>query len=523
MKKSRKLPYFLISVFAFTVVIIGLFGFLITYIYTKPVDFLNKELEFQNKLSIPPLLESTTEKGVKIFKLQTQAGTTEIFKGKITNTWGFNGSLLGPTIRVNKGEAIRIEVTNNLQEKTTVHWHGMHVPPAMDGGPYQVIEPGQTWSPHWTVENEAATLWYHPHTMGKTAEQVYKGLAGLFIIDDENSKNIMLPQEYGIDDIPLVIQDRKIDDAGQFVYDHVHEAHVMTAGMLGETLLVNGTYGPFVDVPRKQIRLRLLNGSNARRYNFGFSDRRTFYQIASDGGLLPSAVERTTLQLAPGERAEILVNFYNETDSVTLMSYPPVSDHSNKLRTFVLGLIAGGTDENQQFKVLEIRPNGQKRQKETIPPMLNSIEYFQEKDAVKTRLFRLDATSINDQRMDSNRVDEVVTKGNIEIWDVRNESALYHPFHIHGVQFQVLDRNGKRPEAFEQGWKDTISLDSGESARLIMKFPELEDLENPYMYHCHILEHEDMGMMGQFYVVNFDTPKNSLRTSPFSNEPHETH
>ncbi len=492
-------------------VIVAVIGFIIVsavastyYTVSKPAEFVNKELGLDNKLMIPPLLIPKEENGEKVFDLTIEQGETEIFQGKKTQTWGFNGNILGPTIRAHTGDKIRMNVTNKLQETTTVHWHGMLLPPSADGGPHQTIPTNKTWSPEWIITNEAATLWYHPHTMHKTAIHVYRGLAGFFIIDDNNSDSLSLPKEYGVDDIPLVVQDRKFDAEGQLVYDHKHPMHEVTTGMLGDTILVNGTYAPYVEVPAKLVRIRILNGSNARRYNFGFSDNRKFYQIASDGGLLPAPVERDRVQLAPAERAEILVDLSDAKEAFTLLSYPVEGDPL-KVRGFILGVASGGTDERQQFKILEIRPKTGNFVKQEIPQRLNTIEYLDEKKAVTTREFRLDTVAFNGKKMDPSRVDQIVREGDIEIWHLSNQSAGTHPIHIHGVQFQVLSRNGQKPQAYETGWKDTISLMPAEDVRLIMKFVNYTDSTIPYMYHCHILEHEDMGMMGQFVVVDKDT------------------
>lgn len=462
-------------------------------------EFVNEQLLAENPLFIPPLLEPRLENGEKVFDLAVQAGETEFFQGKQTETLGFNGNYLGPTLRAHAGDRVRLNVTNDLAESTTVHWHGMHLPAAMDGGPHQVIQPGQTWQPHWTIGNEAATLWYHPHLMGTTGEQVYRGLAGFFIIDDENSDALALPDEYGVDDIPLVVQDRQFDDQAQLIYRH--EQRALTAGMLGDTILVNGTRAPYVEAPAKLIRLRLLNGSNARRYNFGFSDNRVFYQIASDGGLLEAPVERTRLLLAPAERAEILVDLSASQEPVMLMSYA-FADSKSAIANSIQETLLGGTDQGQQFKILELRPQPGTFAAQEIPQTLNTIQRHDEADAARTRQFTLEAFTINGKLMDHSRIDEIVRKGDTEIWELYNNSPSYHPFHIHGVQFLVLDRDGKAPPAYEQGWKDTVIVGREETVRVIMQFKAYSDPNLPYMFHCHILEHEDMGMMGQFVVVD---------------------
>ena len=272
--------------------------------------------------------------------------------------------------------------------------------------------------------------------------------------------------------------------------------------MLGDTILVNGTYAPFVDVPAKQIRLRILNASNARRYNFRFEDGRTFYQITTDGGLLASPVPRTRMLLAPGERAEVIVDLTGQTEPLTLIS--DVVHEENKVLRFVRTMINAERDENQVFKIIELRPQPTAEVTETIPQLLNSIEPLSSASAVRTRRFILDPRnrSINGKKMDHQYVNEVVHSGDVEVWEIINLSGTYHPFHIHGVQFQILDRGGKPPADYEKGWKDTVLVSNAEIVHVIMRFPEFSDPHTPYMYHCHILEHEDMGMMGQFIVTD---------------------
>jgi bilirubin oxidase len=486
----------------------------LAYPLFERTSYRNRRLALNQRLRIPPLLAPRSENGVKVFALTVSSGTTELLPGKATATLGFNGTHLGPTLRARRGDAVRFEVTNALDEAVTVHWHGMELPAAMDGGPHQVIPAGGKWRPHWMIQNRASTLWYHPHLMGKTGRLVYSGLAGLFLIDDEDSAQLGLPDEYGVDDIPLVVQDRLFDETGQLVYRHDDSAFI-TPGMLGDTILVNGTFAPYLEIPAKLVRLRILNGSNARRYNFGFSDGRPFHQIASDGGLLAVPVERTQMILAVAERAEILVDLSDAPPALTLISYPIV-DPVNPIINLAQGMFLSGNDEKQQFQILELRAQAGSYERETIPPVLNTIERAIERDAVRTREFTLDpeARTINNLAMDHTRIDQIVRRGDLEIWIVRNLSVSYHPFHIHGVQFQVLDRDGKTPPPYEQGWKDTVMVLPAETVRLIMSFADYADPRMPYMFHCHILEHEDMGMMGQFVVVDDPSERASKTRRP---------
>ena len=235
-----------------------------------------------NKLPIPPLLEDKNpEEGKAEFDLKVQYGKTEFIKGYEANTLGYNGNYLGPVIRVNRGDDVKININNTLDEPTTVHWHGLEVAGEMDGGPHQVVDSNTTWEPSFTIDQPAATLWYHPHLLHKTGEQVYKGLAGLFYINDESSERLDIPKEYGVNDIPLVIQDKRFTNNGNIPYD-LNMRDIMN-GFLGDTVIINGALNPQLDVKSEVIRLRLLNGSNARTYELNFNENNEFHQIASDG------------------------------------------------------------------------------------------------------------------------------------------------------------------------------------------------------------------------------------------------
>lgn len=445
------------------------------------------EVEFTRELAIPPLAASTLdEEGRRHFALTAAESSTQFVAGVDTPTWGFDGSYLGPTIRVERGEEVVVSVNNDLDEATTVHWHGMHLPTGMDGGPHQPVMPGGAWSPTWQIDQPAATLWYHPHLHGSTEEHVARGLAGLFIVTDPLEGALDLPRDYGIDDIPLIVQDVRFDPNGAFAYRGGF------VGSLGDRLLVNGTLEPYLTVTTKVVRLRLLNASTARVYDFGFSDERAFDQIASDGGLLVAPASHTRLRLSPGERAEILVSM-SPGESVVLRSTPPP-----------LGAIVpfGGPDGGaDSLDVLQLRAADDLRSSSLTPTSLVPIERWDAADATTTRSFVLDGTSINDQTMDLRRIDQTVTVGETEIWNVLNDMPRPHNFHVHGVQFQVAEVDGAAPPAELAGWKDTIYLEPGVSYRLLLRFEDYADTDAPLMYHCHLLRHEDAGMMGQFVVV----------------------
>ncbi|WP_434740619.1 multicopper oxidase family protein [Micromonospora sp. SH-82] len=456
--------------------------FAVSYL-TIPVNTVGA-VDFDRALDIPPLAQSRVEDGVRTFDLTMQSGEADLGRGSPTPTWGIDGPHLAPTIRAARGERVEVRVTNDLDEASTLHWHGMHLPAEMDGGPHQMIAPGETWAPGWVVDQPAATLWYHPHPHGTTADHVYRGLAGMFILDDEDESALALPRDYGVDDIPLIVQDKKFDDDGTL---DTSTSFMHSTGIIGDTVLVNGTPGPYFDVTTRTVRLRILNGSNVRPYNFGFEDDRAFSVIGTDGGLLEAPIRLDRVQLSPGERAEIVVPF-TAGERVRLQSGP--SDTGDRL--------AGGADH---LDIIEFRAAERLAGTTQVPGQLVDVPRIDESSAARTRNFDLSGVSVNGRTMDMARIDNVVTLGETEIWAVTNVDGQTHNFHVHDVQFQILDIGGREPPPHLRGWKDTVWLPQGQRIRLIMTFTDYADDETPYMYHCHILRHEDQGMMGQFVVV----------------------
>jgi FtsP/CotA-like multicopper oxidase with cupredoxin domain len=445
--------------------------------------------EFDQPLVIPPPAESHVAKdGTRVFRLAAQEGTIGILEEARTHTWGFNGAYLGPTLRASRGEKVAVEVSNTLPEATTVHWHGMHLPAAMDGGPHQPVEPRSTWRPTWKIDQPAATLWYHPHPHGRSEEHLYRGLAGMFILDDANPAATGLPHEYGVDDIPVIVQDKDIGPDGELVL----EDDGNEIGLLGSTILVNGTVGPYQKVTTERVRLRLLNGSTARTYDFGFDDSRNFQLVATDGGLLAAPDETDRVRLSPGERAEIVIKMSAGTTTM-LRSFPP------NLGRVAAPFAFGGNDS---FDVLELRAAEKLTPSQQVPAHLTDERRIDPATATVTRRFELEGREINGRRMDMDRIDNVVEVGTTEVWEVTNRNPYPHNFHVHDVQFEVLtiDRSPPPPEL--AGRKDTVYLEPGRDYRLIMKFEDYSDDTSPYMYHCHLLLHEDEGLMGQFVVVD---------------------
>ncbi|GAA1637032.1 multicopper oxidase domain-containing protein [Nocardia ninae] len=472
------------------VALLGLaIGGCVRVVYVNAVVNTVGRAEFGNALAIPPLAPSTIRPdGTREFDLEMRTGVTEFRPGQATETWGFNGDYLGPTLRARRGEQVAVTVRNQLPEASTVHWHGMHLPAAMDGGPHQMVQAGATWTPQWTIDQPAATLWYHPHPHGETEKHVRRGLAGMFLLDDEVSESLPLPSNYGVDDLPVIVQDVKFRRA------ELDMSHAMfrDVGFLGDQTMVNGTLTPYREVGDELIRLRLLNASTARVYTFGFDDERQFSLIATDGGLLESPLALDRLQLSPGERAEIVVRV--RPGERTML-------RSNKLDaglSFWTQRFAGGDDT---FDILELRAAGALRPSPELPAALARPSTPDGSDSVQERRFDINMAGINGKPMAMDRIDLAVTRGTAETWIVHNNDGMPHNFHIHDVQFRVLGRNDGPPPAELTGPKDTVFIPPNSTVRLAMRFDGPADPDTPYMYHCHLLWHEDQGMMGQFVVV----------------------
>lgn len=446
---------------------------------------------YPRALRIPPLLDPTPDAtGTKRFDLRLQAGTTDLLPGKPAATWGVNGAHLGPTLRARRGDRVSMRVRNALPESTTVHWHGMHLPAAADGGPHQPIEPGAVWSPSWTIDQPAATLWYHPHPHERTADQVYRGLAGMFLLDDPQADRLALPGRYGVDDIPLIVQDKRLNDEGELDFG---QAMISPIGRLGSTVLVNGTYRPHLVVRTQRIRLRLLNASTARFYDFAFDDSRSFDLVSTDGGLLDAPKPTDHVQLSPGERAEVVVSV-RPGERVVLRSDPP------DLGTNAWEGRFSGADD--RFDLLELRAADVLESSPAVPARLvDPPELADDASGAPRRTFELSSRRINDRRMDMGRIDQTVPLDTTERWHITNGAGIPHNFHVHDARFEVLAVDGRAPSASLSGWKDTIAVLPRQRIEVAIRFTDYADPDVPYMFHCHLLQHEDRGMMGQFVVV----------------------
>ena len=506
-------------------------------------------------LPIPDLLTADASNRIQLI---VKAGQST-FAGKTATTWGYNGNLLGPAVKLNTGQAVSVDIHNQLAEETTLHWHGLEIPGEVDGGPQGVIPAGGKRSVTFTPAQRAATCWFHPHQHGKTGRQVAMGLAGLVLIEDDEIRKLLLPKQWGIDDVPVIIQDKQFSADGQINY----QLDMMTAavGWFGDTLLTNGAIYPQHAAPRGWLRLRLLNGCNARSLNIAASDNRPLYVIASDGGLLAEPVKVTELPMLMGERFEVLVDVSDGKafDLVTLpvsqmgMAIAPFDKPHPVMRVQPLLITASGTlpDTLTAMPALP-SPDGVtvRKLQLSMDPMLDmmGMQMLMKKYGGQAMAgmdhgqmmghmnndnmghgnmdhgnmnhgemgnmqhggmgnMKQDGTfdfhnanRINGLAFDMNKPMFAATKGQHERWVISGQGdMMLHPFHIHGTQFRILSENGKAPAAHRSGWKDTVRVEGGVS-EVLVKFDHDAPKEHAYMAHCHLLEHEDTGMMLGFTV-----------------------
>lgn len=472
--------------------------------------------------------------------LTAERATVPIFSGAETRVWRYQatvqegsaesiqtleGPYVGPIFRVKKGQHIQVRLKNGLPDPTTIHWHGLRIPEEMDGHPRYAIPPGESYEYDFQVINRAGTYWFHPHPHQLTGPQVYYGLAGLFIVSDEEEAALgLLSSEY---DLPLVIQDRTFDSQNQMVY-LTNGMMDQMMGFLGDTILVNGAPNPTLDVKASAYRLRLLNGSNSRIYKLAWQDGTPLTVIATDGGLLEAPVTRDYITLAPGERVELWADFSGRTagSELRLVSLP-----FSHIGGRMMGGMMGGSSlaNGASFNVLSLKMGERGADVTPLPSRLSTIDRHRVDEAVNRnnpRSFALAIQgmihTINDRvfEMDSIARDEIVQLGELELWEFFNRGGagsgmgmgmmnmeLPHPMHIHGVQFQVIGRQiaSGYESAYEElsagfvdeGWKDTVLVMPGEKVQLLVRF---ENYAGTYLYHCHNLEHEDAGMMRNYKI-----------------------
>lgn len=451
---------------------------------------------FQIPLPLPPVLEPTTSTAtVDYYDVTMSPNLVQVFPGyPPTTIWGYNGMFPGPTIQARTGVEAHILQTNGLTGvvhadgspvRTTVHLHGGRTPAVYDGHPNALIEPGDSFEYLYPNIQDATTLWYHDHQAHYTADNVYNGLVGFYLITDEVEESLNLPS--GDYDIPVVIMDRLFTSNGAFYYPPLDQ-NTVQSGFLGDTIVVNGAAQPYFEVARRKYRFRFLNGSNARQYQLALSNGQPFVQIGCDQGLLPAPVSRTSMRIAPAERLDVVIDF----SSIPLGT-------SIELRNTLVG------SSSRTYRILRFDVVANVVDTSEVPPTLRAMPPLTGASANRNFQLWFNGTNwtINGKTYDPNRVDFFPRLNTREVWSYQNFSPHPHPMHLHLGRFQVLRRFPGSPQPYE-GWKDTINVMNGEQVYITVDIPDstpLYDLSGIYVHHCHNLEHEDHDMMQQFQTV----------------------
>jgi len=465
----------------------------------------------------------------------------KVLKGSPDTVKNLANSYLAPTLNLHKGQKVRIYLKNMLPAESILHWHGLHVPSKMDGNPMYAINHGETFVYEFEILNRAGTYWYHAHTHSVTAKQVYSGLAGLIIVSDKQEQALALPR--GDYDVPIVIQDRSFDKQNQLVY----VSHMMQrmSGFLGDKIMINGQPDFVLPVEQRSYRLRLLNGSNSRIYKLAWDDGSPVTVIGTDGGLIEQPEKMPYVMLAPAERRELWVDFSGKAigTELTLRSIPfeGASMHGGMMGGMggggmmgrgMMGGRRGGMGGRSSgsslplggdYAVLKVKVLKRAKSNDSLPARLTPITPLRLRDAANandprtiTLSMRHMSALLNGRsyKMNDIKPDEVIPLNTLQLMAFDNGyqrsmgmMTMPHPMHLHGEQFQIIKRevNPRHKAAHasvseglvDSGWKDTTLVMPGEKVTFLKPFNDFKGL---FMYHCHNLEHEDMGMMRDFLI-----------------------
>ena len=477
-------------------------------------------------------------------RITAQKESVEIVPGKSSEIWTYRAERDGktytnPTFRVQKGKEFSAEFANDLDEETTVHWHGLHVDWRMDGHPFLPVAPGSTYRYAFPLQDRGGTYWYHPHPHGGTARQTYAGLAGFFLVEDEDEQRLdeALDLSLGETDIPLLIQDKILDESGNFVYEP--DAMAVDMGYEGDVILVNLTPTPYLEVSTRIYRFRLLNGSNARTYRVAFTkagekELLPYQVIGTDGGLLDRPQAAGEVFLSPGERIDVLLDLrtFEVSEELVLKSltFDPMHrehemgggmdhmehmDHMDHMEHMGHQMGPANLPDGSEFYLLKLVIAEKTAYARSVPEVLSEMPQ-PDLGGADTRPITISMTT-DDEGMrwlingETHTMDEfpvVVRRGAKEVWEIHNdEKSMPHPAHLHGFQFRILERAGTPEQvahlvveekgrlATDVGFKDTVLLWPGETVKCVMDFSHGFEGEQIYMFHCHILEHETTMML----------------------------
>ena len=474
-------------------------------------------------------------------KTRVQKYSAKLLTGPQNTITDIPGSFLGPVIRLQTGQKIRVHLVNQLSEETITHWHGLHVPAEVDGHPVYAIKPGQRFVYEFDVVNRASMIIYHPHPHEATARQVYNGLAGAIIINDAEETKLELPS--GDYEIPIVIQDKLFDTGNQLMY--TPGMHGNMFGFYGNRILVNGHPELELDVATRAYRLRFLNGSTARIYKLGWDDGTPITVIGTDGGLLEEPEKKPYVMLAPGERLDVWADFSNRPiGSKLVMRSLAFSGALPHMGMGMMGMHSHGLPMGSDYAVFTVNITRKVSDSPKIPTKLSKIPSYtieQTHNPNKPRPITISEGHMqmllngrpyayndiqDNERIPVNSVQLIeishnhsgmgmmggmgmgrMGMGGRQRGGMGGMMSMAHPIHLHGQPFQIVSRSvdSSRSEDYagvsegfiNSGLKDTVLVMPGETVRIIKPF---QDFKGLFMFHCHNLEHEDMGMMREFLV-----------------------
>jgi spore coat protein A len=517
--------------------------------HARPVLDLSALPQFVDALPIPSIARSTEfrpnpanpAKKIPYYRVAMRPFEMKVHRDiQPTRMWGFAAQFPGPTFDLRSGQEILVEWANELPEKhflpidhtlggagkdqpevrAVVHLHGGKAPPESDGYPEDWTVPGKSAVYHYPNHQDAAMLWYHDHAMGINRLNIFAGLLGSYILRDETEDALRLPN--GIYEVPLIICDRMFDKDSQLYYpvsDNPESPWIPE--FFGDAYLVNGKLFPFLEVEPRKYRFRVLNASNGRFYRFSLSNKQSFHAIGSDQGLLAAPVELKKVVIAPGERLDLILDFSAQAgeritlqdDVLTVMQFRVAAAHASAASAPASSAPASATSRPPQ------------KTGAALPAVLRPIEKLAESSAVKTRMLSLDEVDdlvqnpvkmlLNNTAWDLPATEDPLLDS-VEIWNLINPTDDSHPIHLHLVKFQILDRRRFQtfaylsekqlkftgqpvpPEPSEAGWKDTVRAEPGMVTRIIVRF---DGYPGRYVWHCHILEHEDNEMMRPYQVL----------------------
>ena len=437
-----------------------------------------------NHLAVPVVLANRSKQAHTVeVSLAAEPTRLSLRPGSQTDVFAYNGSIPGPTLEVSEGDRVIVHFENKLSVPTTVHWHGLHIPFDSDGSPFHPVEPGEKRTYSFTLQKgSAGTYWYHPHPNHSTGYQVAKGLYGAIIV---RAPDDPLPR-LSIKEKLIVLSDNRFAPDGSIDLPDMHSSagHIDGEnGREGDVFFVNGQVLPSIQIRSGEVqRWRIINASSSRVYRLALEGH-TMLHVGNDGGLFEKPVEVNELKIANGERVEVLVRGTGKPGDHSVLQALPYDRYVFQTRP---------ADWNKTRDLVALEYESLPALKPiAIPARLRAVPVLDTADATVTRVVTLSQGLINGNTMDMNRVDFSAKLDATEIWQIENIVGMDHPFHLHGFQFQVIDRNGV-PEPY-RSWKDMVNIPKHETARIIVRY---SDFAGKWMFHCHILDHEDQGMMG---------------------------